>query len=75
MIVIQSGSYIIKYGHTIVGSELVQAGDRVTPGQVLALMGSTGCSTGPHLHFQVQLSGQGFVDPFNLLGVNEGSGR
>ncbi|MBF6614372.1 MAG: M23 family metallopeptidase [Chloroflexi bacterium] len=75
VIVIQSGSYTIKYGHTVVGSERVQAGDHVTPGQVLALMGSTGCSTGPHLHFQVQLPGQGFVDPFNLLGVNAGSGR
>ena len=51
----------------------VQAGDRVSPGQVLALMGSTGCSTGPHLHFQVQRPGQGFVDPFNLLGLNGGS--
>lgn len=72
VLVIQSGQYTIKYGHTIVGSERVQAGDRVTPGQVIALMGSTGCSTGPHLHFQVQLPGQGFVDPFNLLGLNGG---
>ena len=73
VVVVQSGPYTIKYGHTIVGSERVQAGDRVSPGQVLALMGSTGCSTGPHLHFQVQRPGQGFVDPFNLLGLNGGS--
>jgi murein DD-endopeptidase MepM/ murein hydrolase activator NlpD len=73
VIVLQSGPYTIKYGHTIVGSERVQAGDRVSLGQVLALMGSTGCSTGPHLHFQVQRPGQGFVDPFNLLGLNGGS--
>lgn len=77
VVVIQSGAYIIKYGHAIVGSERVQAGDHVTPGQVIALMGSTGCSTGPHLHFQVQRTGQGagqgFVDPFNLLAVNSGS--
>jgi murein DD-endopeptidase MepM/ murein hydrolase activator NlpD len=73
VVVVQSGPYTIKYGHTIVGSERVQAGDRVLPGQVLALMGSTGCSTGPHLHFQVQRPGQGFVDPFNLLGLNGGS--
>jgi murein DD-endopeptidase MepM/ murein hydrolase activator NlpD len=74
VIVIQSGPYTIKYGHTVVGSERVQAGDRVLPGQIVGLMGSTGCSTGPHLHFQVQLPGQGFVDPFNLLGVNSGTG-
>lgn len=73
VLVIQSGPYTIKYGHTLVGSERVQVGDRVSPGQVLALMGSTGCSTGPHLHFQVQLHNQGFVDPFNLIGVNGGS--
>jgi murein DD-endopeptidase MepM/ murein hydrolase activator NlpD len=73
VIVIQSGPYIIKYGHTTVGSERVQAGDRVSPGQIVGLMGSTGCSTGPHLHFQVQRAGQAFVDPFNLLGVNSGS--
>lgn len=77
VVVVQSGAYTIKYGHTIVGSERVRAGDRVAPGQVLALMGSTGCSTGPHLHFQVQRPGQGpgqgFVDPFNLLGLNGGS--
>lgn len=73
VIVIQSGGYTIKYGHTILGSERVEAGDHVTPGQVVGLMGSTGCSTGPHLHFQVQRPGQGFVDPFNLLGLNGGS--
>lgn len=70
MVVLQSGPYTIKYGHTIVGSERVAAGDRVVPGQVLALMGSTGCSTGPHLHFQVQRADQSFVDPFNLLGAS-----
>lgn len=75
VVVIQSGPYTIKYGHTIVGSERVQAGDRVSPGQIVALMGSTGCSTGSHLHFQVQRPGQGFVDPFNLLGINSGSDR
>ncbi len=73
VIVIQSGPYTIKYGHTIVGSERVQAGDHVIPGQTVGLMGSTGCSTGPHLHFQVQRPGQSFVDPFNLLGLNGGS--
>lgn len=43
--VIQSGSYSIKYDYTIVGSECVQAGDLVTRGHVLGIMGSTGCST------------------------------
>lgn len=70
VVVVRSGPYTIKYGHTMLGSERVRAGERVTPGQVLALMGSTGCSTGPHLHFQVQRADGSFVDPFNLLAVN-----
>jgi murein DD-endopeptidase MepM/ murein hydrolase activator NlpD len=66
VIQIRSGPYLIKYGHTIVNSQRVAAGDRVHPGQLIGLMGSTGCSTGAHLHFQVQNS-SGFVDPFTLI--------
>lgn len=62
------GPYTVKYGHTVVGSEQVQVGDHVQPGQVLARMGSTGCSTGPHLHFMVQDQTGRFLDPFNFIG-------
>jgi hypothetical protein len=62
------GPYVVKYGHAIVGSEQVQVGDRVRPGQVLARMGSTGCSTGVHLHFMVQDQSGRFLDPFNFIG-------
>jgi murein DD-endopeptidase MepM/ murein hydrolase activator NlpD len=41
------------YGHLIPGSLRVKAGDRVRRGQVIGLLGNSGNSTGPHLHFHV----------------------
>ena len=47
-----SGRYAF-YEHLKPGSLRVRAGDRVTIGQVIASLGYTGDSTGPHLHFHV----------------------
>lgn len=52
------------YGHN--SRLLVSAGQRVTAGQRITLMGSTGDSTGPHLHFEVHLGGNP-VDPVPYL--------
>ncbi len=53
-----------KYGHL---SEIkVNKGDKITKGSIIALSGSTGVSTGPHLHFEVSFNDES-VDPTSLL--------
>ncbi|MCV6624829.1 MAG: M23 family metallopeptidase, partial [Cellvibrionaceae bacterium] len=49
----QDGSYAV-YAHILQGSAKVKPGDKVVSGQALARSGSSGYSTGPHLHFVVQ---------------------
>jgi murein DD-endopeptidase MepM/ murein hydrolase activator NlpD len=46
---------------------LVRSGQQVQQGQQIAQMGSTGFSTGPHLHFEVHRNGQGAVNPIAFL--------
>ena len=57
--------YVTRYGHN--QRHLVEVGDTVKKGQQVAMMGSSGRSTGPHVHFEVLRNGKR-VDPARYIG-------
>lgn len=65
MVDIDHGNGIMtRYGHAM--QVAVTAGQYVHRGQVIAYMGSTGFSTGPHVHYEVRINGQA-VNPSSYL--------
>jgi len=58
------GGYVTRYGHA--KELLVKVGDVIDKGQTIALMGNTGRSTGPHVHFEVLRAGNP-VDPLRYV--------
>jgi murein DD-endopeptidase MepM/ murein hydrolase activator NlpD len=58
------GNLATAYGHQ--SSIVVACGQQVSQGQVIGYVGSTGHSTGPHLHFEVRINGSP-VDPMGYL--------
>ncbi len=63
--VTHGNGYVTRYGHN--QKNLVKVGDTVKKGQQIALMGSTGRSTGPHVHFEVLRNGK-TVNPARYIG-------
>lgn len=59
-------NYIVRFGH--LDEIKVKAGDQVSAGAVVGTMGSTGQSTGPHVHLEVLVNGQP-VDPAQVQGL------
>ena len=57
-----------RYGHNSV--IFVQEGQKIEKGSVIALMGSTGNSTGPHCHYEVRINGDS-VDPLYFLPIKK----
>ena len=60
------GGVTTGYGHIIAGGILVSIGSHVGPGQLIAKVGSTGGSTGCHLHFMVRINGA-LTDPLPFM--------
>jgi Peptidase family M23 len=57
--------YVTRYAHN--SRVMVSAGDTVQRGQAIAVVGSTGRSTGPHVHFEVLKDGRQ-IDPMAFIG-------
>jgi murein DD-endopeptidase MepM/ murein hydrolase activator NlpD len=65
VVIDHGGGIATAYGHN--SSIIVGYGSSVSQGQTIALSGSTGNSTGPHVHFEVRVNGSP-VDPLGYLG-------
>ncbi|MDZ4758492.1 MAG: peptidoglycan DD-metalloendopeptidase family protein [Bacteroidota bacterium] len=59
-----SGKYFTYYAHLKTKSFKVKKGDNIKQGQVIALVGSSGNSTDPHVHFEVWYDSASLIDPF-----------
>jgi murein DD-endopeptidase MepM/ murein hydrolase activator NlpD len=60
-----NNGYETAYGHMSAFAKGMEAGKRVRQGQVIGFVGSTGMSTGPHVHYEILVNGR-FVDPMRV---------
>jgi murein DD-endopeptidase MepM/ murein hydrolase activator NlpD len=57
--------YETAYGHMSAFARGIHAGSKVRQGQLIGYVGSTGLSTGPHVHYEILVNGR-FVDPLRV---------
>jgi len=60
-----ANGYETAYGHLSAFARSMEAGKKVRQGQVIGYVGSTGLSTGAHLHYEILINGR-FVDPMRI---------
>jgi murein DD-endopeptidase MepM/ murein hydrolase activator NlpD len=60
-----NNGYETAYGHMSAFAKGMEVGKRVRQGQVIGFVGSTGLSTGPHVHYEILVNGR-FVDPMRV---------
>jgi murein DD-endopeptidase MepM/ murein hydrolase activator NlpD len=60
-----NNGYETAYGHMSAFAKGMEIGKRVRQGQVIGFVGSTGQSTGPHVHYEILVNGR-FVDPMRV---------
>jgi murein DD-endopeptidase MepM/ murein hydrolase activator NlpD len=60
-----ANGYVTAYGHMSAFARGMEPGKRVRQGQVIGYVGSTGLSTGAHLHYEILINGR-FVDPMKI---------
>lgn len=60
-----ANGYVTTYSHQSAFAKGIAPGVKVRQGQVIGFLGSTGLSTGPHLHYEVMVNGN-FVNPMKI---------
>jgi murein DD-endopeptidase MepM/ murein hydrolase activator NlpD len=65
MLLRHANGYETAYGHLSAYARGTHEGEHVRQGQVIGFIGSTGLSTGSHLHFEIRINGR-FVDPMRV---------
>lgn len=70
IIIQHSHGFLTRYGHLM--AFRVAKSQKIQQGQIIGLLGNTGLTTGPHLHYEVHL-GTGVIDPLKFLNIRAAS--